>query len=656
MRTFNEKQTYDFDYVGLDEEESGEVFIQLKYNGLRTLPGFGILEYRVKALPFQITLPPDRFPRKIRCFVNKLLPSKYNPSQEEQFPLLVQDREWLLQQVYVPGFTYQFAVIEEVANGKYTLRDLDNGIEHYFYESPDPLEIGDSLELVVEGINRRYLQLSKNRHEAISNAGFKVGRTLKFTIRKQKVDEANRCYLQLVDQFRGFWHRFYLEEDEAAPDCDDIELEIGDITKQGWLCLQHPGTRLTDLQKIQQSQETDFGREDDRREFKTSIAFPPGESRNADFPKQLNHNIMRVIASFLNSSGGQLFIGVDDSGVVSGIEGDLPWLNKDDKDKFNGQYSSSTDGYEQKINNAVSSELGELAAAHISTRFFKTNSGAEKAHPKVFCEITVKPASFPVYLHGTQLIVRAGNSCRQLRDGDITAFVLQRVRNQHALPQQPETTPPAPLKLAEDSSVSEVTGSFTLSPPKKTTDVNWGVLSFFADGTRQFGKAVQDSDKIADVQLTQKHRQSKYRLLQCYASGNVNAVDALPKRMPASKNKRYKNSWNTNDKLTEVFACHVDDYLVIHSRDKEGTPRIKAIQVKEIGAHDSFTAQGNALVPEADAKVLGYQFVPERFSSFIYDIIVKGRYTGPGHNASLIRFQECIAFLKQQKKNTEVNA
>ncbi len=653
MRTFTEKQTYDFDYVGLDEEEAGDVFIQLKYNGLTTLPGFGMLEYRVKALPFQITLPPDKFPRKIRCFVNKLLPSKFNPNQEEQFPLLVQDREWLLQQVYVPGFTYRFSIIGEDATGKYTLRDLDNGIEPHFYESPEPLKIGDSLELVIKGIIRRNLQLAKNRHEAICDAGFKVGRRLKFTIRKQKVDEQNRRYLQLVDQSRGYWHRFYLEEDEALPDQDDIELEIGDITPQGWLCLQHPGARLTDLQKIRLSHDIDFGREDNRREFKTTIAFPPEGTNQPDFHVQLRHNIMRVIASFLNSSGGHLFIGVDDSGVVSGIEGDLPWLNKDDKDKFNGQYSNTTDGYEQKITNAVSSELGELAATLISTRFFKTDPGEEKAHPKVFCEITVKPASSPVYLHGTLLIVRAGNSCRQLRNGDITSFVLDRMLNQHSLLQLPAATPPpaAPLKLAEDSSASEVTGPVTLSPPPEKTVVNWGWLTFFDDGTRQFGKAVQEPGQIVAVQLTQKHRQSKYRLLQCYASGSVNAVDELPKKVTATKNKRYKNSWNTSDQLAEVFACHLDDYLVIRSIDKDGAPRIKAIQVKEIGVHDNLTAQGNTLVPESEAKVTGYQLVPERFSSFIYDIIVKGRYTGPGLNASLIRFQDCIAFLDQQKQH-----
>ncbi|HPY89224.1 MAG TPA: ATP-binding protein [Lentisphaeria bacterium] len=671
MATFNEKESYDFDYIGLDEDENGEVYIMLKYDGRTTLPGFGMLEYRVKALPFQITMPPEKFPRKIRCFVNKLISSRFNPAQEEQFPFLQQDREWLLRQVYVPGFTYKFSVTGRDFAGKYTLKDLDSGVDHYHYESATPLNIGDSFECVVQSINGMYLALAENRFEALRGAGFKVGRKLMFTIRKQKLDEQNRPFLQLADQFRGFWHRFYLEEDDTAPEQDDIELEIGDITPEGWLCLQYPGKRLADIQKIRLAENPDFGREDDRREFKTSIAFPPGESRTPDFQKQLNHNIMRVIVGFMNSNGGQLFIGVDDTGVVSGIEGDLPWLNQDPKDKFNGQYTCTTDGYELKINNAISNELGELAAALVSTRFFKVKVDSERKDEKVFCELTVKPASSPVYLHGTLLIVRAGNSCRQLRHGDITAFVLVRMRQQQlgqiesvetTATAAAETSPPAtpqpapPLKLAGDSSVAEISGYVPLIATPEKPEVNWGHLSFFADGGWQFGKPTQDSDKIADVQLTQRHRQSKYRLLQCYANGNVNAVGSLAKKTPKTKNKRYKNGWNTADQLMQVFACHLDDYLVIRSVDPDGVPRLKAIQVNEISVHDSLTAQGNTIVPESEAKVTEYQIVSERYSSFIYDIIAKGRYSGPGHNASLIRFQDCVAFLEQQKKNRAVGA
>ena len=133
MGTFAINQFYDFDSAGLEEEDNGNVFIYLKYNGESTLPGFPHFSFRVKAYPCQIAMPPERFPHKIRCLVKDLIPNRLD--QDEQFPKLVQDRAWLLPLIYVPGFTYEFAVIGKDATGKYTLKDIANGIEHYNHES-----------------------------------------------------------------------------------------------------------------------------------------------------------------------------------------------------------------------------------------------------------------------------------------------------------------------------------------------------------------------------------------------------------------------------------------------------------------------------------------------------------------------------------------
>lgn len=671
MGTFAIRQVYEFDCCGLEEENSGEVFIYLKYQGMTTLPGFPMYMLRVRAFPFQIFTPPEKLAKTIRCFVKDLIPNRFNPDQDEKFPLLVQDRSWLLPQVYVPGFTYSCIVKSADHTGNCILHDQDNGIDHsYTAPSAPPLAAGDSVKLVVQGIFGNNLRLAPDRLAALTGAGFKVGQSHTFTIRKEKLDEKNRRFLQLIDQSRGFWHRFYLDDQEAAPETDNIELQIGDITPQGWLCLQIPGSRLTDMQRIRQAENTDFGREDDRREFKTSIAFPPGSAGKPDFYRQLRGTIVQVIACFMNSGGGSLYIGVNDAGVVSGIEGDLPCLNNDDanRDKFNGQYGCTTDGYELKIRNAISSELGNFANSLVFIHFYKTEDPDDKTSRRVFCQLDVRPSETPVYCHGTQLFVRAGNSCRQLKNGDITSFILNRMcqhLNRLPLPDPtvPVAPPPAPapampaLKLAEDTRADELTGIVALTPPPAAPpSTNWGHLSFFTTGERQFGKPVNAPDLLASLQLTQKHRRSKCRLLQCYASGNVNVVKSIENSLPAKKNQRYKNGWNTDDRLMQVFACHISDYLVIRSTGHDGTPRLKAIQVSEIGAHDSLTAKGNALVPENEAKVDAYQIVPERHSSFIYDIIARGRYTGAGQAASLIRVQDCLAFLDRPRQDSDPHA
>lgn len=661
MGTFAINQYYDFDSAGLEEEDNGENFIYLKYNGESTLPGFPSFSFRVKAYPCQIAMPPERFPKKIRCLVKDLIPNRLAPDQDEQFPKLVQDRAWLLTLIYVPGFTYEFAVIGQDNTGKYTLKDIANGIEHYNYESATELRLGDKLSLVVKEIRKNYLALAQNRYDAIVGANFKVGQKHDFTIRKVKPDENNRQYLQLIDRTRGFWHRFYLESDDAPPNEDSIRLEIGEITPEGWLCLQYPGKRLSDIQKIRQAESTDFGREDERREFKSTIAFPPRDKndpasirRQPDFTKQLRGNIMRVIASFMNAQGGSLFIGVNDSGDVCGIEGDLPALNYDNDDKYNGQYKTSTDGYELKLRNAISAVLGEYADSLVTVRFYKVDDPANSSNQRVFCEVVVKAAGTPVFWGGTRLFVRAGNSTRLLINGDITSFILEKMRNQQQLhPQSQPIKAPAPAATLPDAPrLTELTGSVALVQPPKSDTRNWGTLSFLPDGYRQFGKVVSDPVPVAALQLTQEHRKSKYQLLQCYASGNVNAVSNISKKIPGKKNLPYKGGWNSDDALLQVFACCPEDYLVIRSLGTDGMAYAKAIQVKEITAHDSFTAQGNNVLDPSLATVTSYHVVSERLSSFIYDIISKRRNGDPGQNTALIRVQDCIAFLDKQHEPT----
>ena len=658
MGTFAINQFYDFDSAGLEETDSGDVFIYLKYNGESTLPGFPNFSFRVKAYPCQIVMPPERFPKKIRCLVKDLIPNRLAPEQAEQFPKLVQDRAWLLQLVYVPGFTYEFAVIGQGGAGKYTLKDIANGIEHYNYPSAGELRLGDKLSLVVQSIGKNYLVLAQDRYDAIVGAKFKVGQKHNFTIRKVKPDENNRQYLQLVDKTRGFWHRFYLENDDAPPNEDSIRLEIGDITPEGWLCLQYPGTRLADIQKIRQAESTDFGRENERREFKSTIAFPPqdknapaADKNQADFNKQLRGTIMRVIASFMNSTGGSLFIGVTDNGEVCGIEGDLSQLNEDWQDQYNGQYQTSTDGYELKIRNAISAVLGDFANSLVNIRFYKVDDPTDPSNQRVFCEVMVKAASTPVFYGGTRLFIRAGNSTRLLLNGDFTSFILEKMRNQqqlHPLPQPVQAT--ASVTLPDAPRLTELTGSVALAPPPKSDARNWGILSFLPDGCRQFGKVVNDPAPVAALQLTQEHRKSKYLLLQCYAGGNVNVVGNISKKISGKKNQSYKNSWNSDDALSQVFVCCPEDYLVIRSLGTDGVPYAKAIQVKEISVHDSLTAKGNNVLDESKAKVTSYQIVPERLSSFIYDIISKKRSGEPGQNTALIRVQDCITFLDQQQE------
>lgn len=72
---------------------------------------------------------------------------------------------------------------------------------------------------------------------------------------------------------------------------------------------------------------TFYGVESISLEFKTSIVFPPGKSvADPDFQKW---NILKAICGFLNSrSGGELLLGVNDSGYAVGVGDDIAELTK----------------------------------------------------------------------------------------------------------------------------------------------------------------------------------------------------------------------------------------------------------------------------------------------------------------------------------------
>jgi predicted HTH transcriptional regulator len=79
--------------------------------------------------------------------------------------------------------------------------------------------------------------------------------------------------------------------------------------------------------------------ESEHTEFKSSLHHPYGppspdlqrlqaQQAEKEIKKRLQKAITKTIAAFLNTNGGTLLIGVDDSGTVLGIEPDFGYLSK----------------------------------------------------------------------------------------------------------------------------------------------------------------------------------------------------------------------------------------------------------------------------------------------------------------------------------------
>ncbi len=111
--------------------------------------------------------------------------------------------------------------------------------------------------------------------------------------------------------------------------------------------------------------------------------------------------ISKTVAAFANATGGDLLIGVDDSGAVLGLDEDLKFMKEPDLDR-----------YELWLRDHLTKTLGTTASAAVEVSF-----PVEQTRP--LCHVHVPPSTRPVFLttgkgQAVQMWVRVGNSTRQL--------------------------------------------------------------------------------------------------------------------------------------------------------------------------------------------------------------------------------------------------
>lgn len=77
-----------------------------------------------------------------------------------------------------------------------------------------------------------------------------------------------------------------------------------------------------------------LGLESGTQEFKTSMIYPAGNNMQPNETQQ-NLNVMKGICAFLNSTtGGVMYLGVNDQGYVTGLKSDLKYLGFSDMDHY----------------------------------------------------------------------------------------------------------------------------------------------------------------------------------------------------------------------------------------------------------------------------------------------------------------------------------
>lgn len=145
--------------------------------------------------------------------------------------------------------------------------------------------------------------------------------------------------------------------------------------------------------------------ENARVEFKASTRWDYREKR---VNKILEHSVLKTIAAFMNSSGGTLLVGVDDTGKLVGLAQDYQTLNK----------RPNADGYEQYLIQVISAQIGKEYCPYVHIGFHKLD-GAE------LCAVQVQPSTKPAYLEEgseVKLYVRTGNTTQALNAKELVAY------------------------------------------------------------------------------------------------------------------------------------------------------------------------------------------------------------------------------------------
>ncbi len=176
------------------------------------------------------------------------------------------------------------------------------------------------------------------------------------------------------------------------------------------------------------------GTESQLVEFKTSAVYPAGGVMRIDVKKQMTE-LVQVIAGFLNSTGGNLYIGVSDEGYVRGLANDL-------------EYFGSLDKMMLELHNSIRAQIGFIPsyAAYISIQPMQFGE-------KTILNVRLTPLPNPVQVNGVYY-ERQGSSTEYVPKNKEDEF-LHRRRNLMVAPQATATASPATPAAADIAEVKD---------------------------------------------------------------------------------------------------------------------------------------------------------------------------------------------------------
>lgn len=449
---------------------------------------------------------------------------------------------------------------------------------------------------------------------------YQVGDEYPFVVREKCTDNNGAQYYVIEDNILEIKQRYYTKEEHDVGDIFLLTVKSIDETsfKDAFLSFVPENQSETkpevkvlvkDVEVIEDLSEARAkvgGAEGQCVEWKSSIAFVAGQI-NPDIDKQLSV-ILKIIASFQNSKGGTLYIGVNDNGVVSGINQDFQYLNTgNDVTEHGYTYNTTLDSYQLKIHNAVKERLGVLSNSHIDINFAQEGE-------LYYCIIKVAPTRRPIYLDQQAIYQRAGNMCQRLRGEDMTNFILDRER-QYSQYDVEATTQPQ-VKYVEKEQEALPLPSQVITSETSSLEVKF-YMQFYTNGQWSYSKKKSDATDIK-VEVPIYKETLKEVLLLCYNNGCVNRIrpyDFLnPKRANGKRGwkeegRRYENGFNLEAELMAVYSCHYNDYIAVMSTDGSYDQYAKVHAISAVTEHTAIQLKGNQMVP-SDTTTVSFALIP----------------------------------------------
>ena len=142
-------------------------------------------------------------------------------------------------------------------------------------------------------------------------------------------------------------------------------------------------------------------------EFKSTFQWDVVENRHNTGLREAS---LKTVAAFMNSEGGTLLIGVEDSGAIFGLERDLSLLG------------GSADKFLQLINSVVAGRIGIEFSQYVNVRL-------DSVDEKPICVVDVSKSLVAAYVSGSkgsEFYVRLGNATRSLDPQETHAYLEQR--------------------------------------------------------------------------------------------------------------------------------------------------------------------------------------------------------------------------------------